>query len=593
MEIAEVLDLINGKVKYKYQCDKLKRHEDVFFGMSLHTRGVTPYFTYAGQTIMPMGWFHERYQLLFKYFLLNRHPRESDETLNWRFSRYKPLTKAPFQTVTELVTGAIFQDGNYSIDIPDQQDKDYIFGNNFHGTSLVGYYANKGYKHMIEDPNGLFVRVPRKPFYEYVVNEEVEVDIWFISSCDIKHLTDDDVVFRHNGFYWHIDRNTIWRYTEGDTGWKLYDEEGYYAHMMGKLPVSIAQGEWNSAGYYDSFYDKAKAAADVYIDTFSSQQLVDKNASHPFIIESAEDCPTCNGIGKFQNCGRCHYTTDRCICDDQTQWSLTTCGTCNGSTVIASDPSKRKIVPADQLKDGQHVQIVSPDVNVNKHHIELCREIMTAIKEALHLNLIDQAQSGKAKALDQDRQYKFISKISNHIFDDLISESIYDIIAYRHVVASPEGVRPAVYPFKIIKPQQFDIRTAYELLEELEKATTSGAPKYVLGKQLYDFTDKQYSGDDIIRQKVWFIGQYDPYAMHKEDELISIKVLGGINQEQIILHYNLPVIFDSIVRDKGEEWVLDADYNAIAAEVEARKATYLPTVNPLQQKVNETLRIDA
>lgn len=587
---------------------ELLNWRNVYYDISLHTLGVTPYFNIEGRgRVLPSGWydnrFHEQYQWRFINHLLNRHPRESEQTLNWRLSRYKPLTKAPFQTVTELVTGAIFQDGNYSIEIPDQQDSEYIWGNNFWGRSLVGYFAEMGYKNMVEDPNGFFIRMPKKPYYEYQQGDEVEVDIWFINSVHIKYITQDEVIFCQGGYAWHVDRQSIWRYKQkSDTEYEQLpeDAEGYYAHMFGKLPITKAGGEWTSKLYYESYYDKARAAADVFIDVFSSQQLVDKNASHPFIIESADECPTCHGNLKLQNCDTCHCDTAHCrdqAAHEHTAWTLLDCGTCGGAGVIASDPSKRKIVPADQLKDGQHVQIVSPDVAVNKHHIELSEAIMKMIKEALHLNLIDEAQSGKAKGIDQDRQHKFISKISNHIFDDLIYQSISDIIAYRHVIATANGVIPAVYQFKIVKPQQFDIRTAQMLLDEYKTANEANMPKYILSQHVIDYTDKQYSGNDTVKKKAEMIQQIDPYALHNVEEKLSLKVAGALTTEQMILSDQLPLIMDRIIRDKGDEWFQGADFDAINAEVQRLKPEYLPKPNALQQQAllnmqEEDIRID-
>lgn len=605
MQPTEVLDLLHKKAHYPEMDRKLLQWRNVYYDISLHTLGICPWFDIGPRRINPAGYYdsryHFEYQNRFIYHLLNRHPRESNETLNWRLSRYKPLTKAPFQTVTELVTGAIFQDGNYSIEIPDQSDADYIWGNNFYGKNLVGYFAEIGYKNMVEDPNGFFIRLPKKPYYEYAQGEDVEIEILFINSTHIKYITHDEVIFCYEGYAWHVDRMAIWRYKETKEGqYELLpeDAEGYYAHMFGKLPISIAGGEWNSKKYYDSYYDKAKAAADVFIDTFSSQQLVDKNASHPFIIESSENCPTCHGNRQFQNCNNCQCDTKFCKCGNQENWSLIDCHSCGGEGVIASDPSRRKIVPADQLKDGQHVQIVSPDVAVNKHHIELCEIIMKMIKEALHLNLIDEAQSGTAKGIDQDRQYKFISKISNHIFDDLIRESISDIIAYRNVVASVNGVQPSVYQFKIVKPQQFDIKTAQMLLDEYKTVSESGMPNYMKTAHLLKYADKQFSGDDSVLKMTQVISQLDPYSLDNTDEKLSKKVAGVLTTEQWILSDTYPLILQDIVRDLGEEWFIDADFEKIKQEIDRRKIDYMPAINPMQQQAlqnmqEESVRIDA
>jgi hypothetical protein len=606
MQPEEILEFLNGRAKYPEMDYKLLNWRNVYYDISLHTLGICPRFSIGARQINPSGWYHnkyhEQYQFRFINYLLNRHPRESEETLNWRLSRYKPLTKAPFQRVTEMVTGAIFQDGNYSIEIPDPKDSEYIWGNNFYGRNIIGYFSEMGYKNMVEDPNGIFIRMPSRPYYEYAQGEQVEVNIWFINSTHIKYITRDEVIFCKDGYAWHVDKQTIWRYKEEKENLYILDpedSEGYYAHMFGKLPISIAGGEWNSKEYYDSYYDKARPAADVFIDVFSAQQLVDKNASYPFISEVADECPTCHGTLKLQTCERCHTSSEHCKCGEQANWRLLDCNTCGGAGVIASDPSKRKIIPLDDWdKSKGGVVITSPDIGVNKHHFDQSKEIMKLILDALHLTVIDEAQSGAAKAIDQDRLYKFVSKISNHMFDNLIYKTISDIIAYRHVVASPNGVTPSVYQFKIVKPQQFDIKTAQLLLDEFKTAQEGKMPKYILAQHVIDYADKQYSGNDTVKKKAVMVTQIDPYSLHSVEEKLSLKVSGAITTEQMILSDMLPLIMDRIVRDKGDEWFQEADFDAINGEVQRLKSEYLPKPNELQQQAllnmqSESVRVEA
>ena len=111
MLLKEVLAILNKTMKpAKQMTEKLQRWRDVYYGMSLHTTGACPYFTDlgGGGIIYPQGYYGIAYQRLFDKHLLSRHPRESDATRNWRFSQYRPMTKAPFGQVTETVIGASF-----------------------------------------------------------------------------------------------------------------------------------------------------------------------------------------------------------------------------------------------------------------------------------------------------------------------------------------------------------------------------------------------------------------------------------------------------------------------------------------------------
>jgi hypothetical protein len=554
MLLKEVLAILNKKVKIPVTMrSKLQRWSDVYYGMSLHTTGACPHFTdlSGGGIIYPPGYFGPEYQRLFDKHLLSRHPRENDATRNWRFSQYRPLTKAPFGQVTETVTGAIFQDSNYTLEIADKQDEDYIWNTSFSGNNIIGYFANIGMRNIIEDPNGVFVRVPGKPYYLQDDNK-VQVDIWFVNTRDMLWCSNDDLVFVRDGYAWWIDKETIWRFAYNEDKRQYYitaeDANGYYAHLLGKLPVTVAGGEWNTQGYYDSYLGKAKAAADDFISAYSAAQLVDKEASHPFIVEASTDCPDCQGRGQVQKeCKECVTGID-----------LVNCGTCHGSGQVSRNPGQHIIVPQEQLKDGTPIQIINPDITINNHHREVCAQIMTLITEALHLHRVEEAQSGVAKALDQERLYKFISKISNDVFDKIITDSIKDIISYRNAAASNGKVYAAECPYKVIKPTQFRIKTSADLLSEYNEGTRANIPVFIRQRMALDFVDKQYSGDDVMKKKAQFITAYDQLSVLPIEEIERLRAMNIITDAEIIFSRRLPQLLDSLIKEKGVQWFLYA-----------------------------------
>lgn len=570
----------------------LKQKADVYYGISLHTLGACPKFKSltTNKWVYPPTYFGEPYQCLFDEHLMSRYPRESEETRQWRYSTYRPLTKAPFARITEIVTGAIFQDGNYSLEISNKDDYQYIWGNNFSGNNLIGYFANIGYKSMAEDPNGLLVRIPKYPWYQYDQSKGVEVDIWFVNTSDIRYQSETEVIFTAKGYAWHIDDQTIFRYAYNSQTKKYEllpeDADGYYAHMLGKMPISVAGGEWNSRGYYDSFYDKAKAAADDFINTYSNAQLVDKEASHPFITEVSEECTSCEAGWVQSNCTHCEGTigspSDCSYCDSGCGVIRSRCSVCHGTGQVPNDPARRRIVPADQMGN-KLVQIENPDVSINKNHRETVKAVMQMVLDALHLTVIDEAQSGAAKAIDQEGLYKFVSRVSNHIFDNLITDSLNDIIAYRNVTTTNGRLRPSVYDYKVVKPSQFQIKTAAALLDEFKTASEAKVPSFILSQLGLDYIDKQYSGNDVIKKKSEVIIQMDSLCMVGGDEKVNLRVTGAIQIEDISFSNKLPLILDAIIRDKGNEWFIQADYEKIKAEVELLKPEYVKTVtNGLQ-----------
>lgn len=547
MNIKEVSAILNRDVKLPAQMtDALQRWRDVYYGMSLHTTGACPRFRdlATGRMIKPANYYGEDYQYLFDNFLLSRHPREDEATRNWRYSQYRPLTKAPFGQITGVVTGAIFQDSNYTLELADEEDSRYVWGNRFSGYDIKGYFANVGFRNMIEDPNGVFLRMPAQPFYEQGDNK-LEVDIWFVNTRDMVWFTKEDLVFKRGGFAYWVNRNTIWRFTYDAQNKKYYlakqDKDGYYAHMLQRLPLTVAGGEWNTQGYYDSYFSKARAAADDFVSAYSAAQLVDKEASHPYIVEASTDCPDCMGRGQVQrDCEACPAGVE-----------LIQCPECHGSGQISRNPGQRMIIPHEEMGKGTPIQIINPDVTINTHHRDVCQQIMGLIIEALHLQKTDEAQSGVAKAIDQERLYKFISAISNDVFDKLLYDTLRDIIAYRNV----DGAH--AHAFRLVKPTQFRIKTSADLLAEYSEGTKAGIPVFIRRRMAMDYVDKQYSGDELMKRKAQLITELDELSVLSTAEIADLRTTGTVTNEEIIYSRKLPVLIDELVQQKGEYWLVN------------------------------------
>lgn len=546
MNIKEALAILNKDVKLPaYMAETLQRWRDVYYGMSLHTTGACPRFRElsTGRMIKPAGYYGEEYQYLFDNFLLSRHPREDDATRNWRYSQYRPLTKAPFGQITGVVTGAIFQDSNYTLEVTDEQDSAYIWGNRFGGYDITGYFANVGFRNMIEDPNGVFLRIPAKPFYEQG-NEKLEVDITFVNSKDMVWFSTTDIIFRQGNYAFWVNSHTIWRYTYDAQSKKYYiatpDAGGYYAHMLGRLPLTVAGGEWNTQGYYDSFFSKAKAAADDFISAYSAAQLVDKEASHPYIIEASADCTDCMGRGSVQrDCDSCPNGIE-----------LAQCPACAGSGQVSRNPGQRMIIPHEDMKNGTPIQIVNPDVNINLHHRDVCRSVMQLITEALHLQRTEEAQSGVAKAIDQERLYKFINTISNALFDKILHDTLRDIIAYRNIDGDNANT------FRIVKPTQFRIKTSADLFAEYGESSKAGMPVFIRQRMAIDFVDKQYSGDEVMKKKAQLITELDELSVLNTAEITDLRAVGAITIADITYSRKLPLMIDELIQERGRHWWL-------------------------------------
>lgn len=588
LSIQGILNLLNDK-NYKVP-PFISKWRGVYYGMSLHTTGACPAFRilkeganqgnsklikdFKGGWIYPVNFYGWQYQQLFELYLLNRHPREPEETFQWRLSQYKPYTRTPFQKCMEVVSGAIFQDSNYSVVMEDKDDNDYIWGANFNNKTLIDYIKSN-FQWICEDPNGVFVTIPAEPYYA-TTTSSIQPRVYFIPSKDIIALTDDEIIFNIRDIAWVVNNIGYFRFQKSnETGKYIHidgDKGGFYAHLLGRIPMIMAGGIWNTQGFYDSWLNAAKAVADDFVTNKSSEQLVNKEVSHPFIIETSTDCPDCNPSGMI---------SETCEITDETPNGirLVRCPRCGGTHSISHNPGQRLIAPADDM-DKKLVQIINPDVKVNDFHKENCQDIYKAIMEALHMNYIEQAQSGIAKDKDMETRYQFICNISDDIFDRIITGLLIDILSLRNVIVEEGNTKPAPSSFYITKPTQFQIKTAAQLLEEYKLLIESEMPDYVRRKHIEDYVDKQFGGDEVMKQKTSLINQMDVFAVTTEAEKQSRVLNGAASSRQYQFNSELPGILDNLIRLRGNEWFCNTKYADIKKLVDEEFGK-IPLIEPL------------
>lgn len=565
--LKDILNKLNDN-DFNDGCIKAaKAAKGVFIATSLHTLGAVPEYKLlgGGGRYTPYNYLGKDYQERFDKVLMTMHPREDKDLRQWRFSQYKPLTKDAFSQLDDDVLGAIFQDSNYSIIIPNERDAAYILNDgNFDGLDLISWFKQKGYSLMRDDPNGYFVRMPKNAFDS---GKDVSIGVNFIPSWDVLEKTTEYFLFKKDGYVYYIDKTVIWRFTFDKETNRYYisksDERGYYAHQLGRLPIDIAGGYWNSAGFFESFYSKALPIADEFVGSYSNEQMIDKEASHPYIQQVQEVCHSCAGDGRIQvDCETCPGGVE-----------LNICNTCHGSGKTNITPGVRVNVPADQM-DRDMVRIISPNVSINQYHRDKNKQLKDDIYRALNLLKVDASQSGVAKAIDQEQKDLFISKIANHIFDTILYNTIRDIIGYRNVVSSNNVVKPYEYSFQIIKPTQYRIRTADDLTTEYERSLKAGMPTVARNQMFVDLMDKQYSGDAIMGKKVRVLAYHDIVLCCNEMEKTAKLANSEIDRNDLILSTRLPNILDQLLLEKGEEWFLKIGLTEIKSSIDQKFEPY-------------------
>lgn len=573
--------------------EMIYKHRQLYYGLSLHIDGVYPYFQCIRDP--ELGWINSnlmrvypncycgaQYQFIFETFLFSRHPKEPEIIRQWRLSQYMPFQKAVFLQSIQMITGGIFQDSGYQINIENKEDNDYIWGNNFDGRDLVGYLSTN-FQNICGDPNGVFVIIPKEASYA-TSSKRIEPKMHFIHSKWILWHNREEIVFQMEDIYWAVNAMGYFRFIEQGDKFVLHPEDaaygGYFAHFLGYKPITVAGGQWNSQGYYDSWLDAGKSRADNFVKVVSAENMVDKDASHPWIISAADDCPECNGTGKYSYCAGCNSVIDDCSCDNKIP-QLGTCSTCSGSGNISRNPGQWQIVPYEQM-DRDTIKVISPPVDINKLITEKVRAAYDDIRKALHLYEIDEAQSGTAKEKDMESRYQFYMRIANDCFDRLLPDWLNTITSLRNVSSNGGVAVPTPGKYEIVKPSQFNLKTEQDLLDEQETLSKTSIPDFVKKFKLIDYIDKSYGGNALLKKMASMINRIDSQSVASTADL-SVKVLNNaISNREWQLHEALPGIMMQIVDAKGEQWFLKADYDRIKTEIDTIFDTMKPIIPAIQ-----------
>lgn len=534
-----------------------------YYGMSLHIDGILPAFINAdGMRIVPDVRVTPEYQYIFDNYLFSKHPREKAEQRWWRYSQYRPLQKDAFLRVISVINAAIFQDTGYSVVVESKEDEDYVWATN--ETQSVNFFSQfiNNTKNIHTDSFGFLTVIPSKGWIEKPESEKCIPYIKFIFSKSIIYLSDEEIVFDDNGIVWLINTVGYYRFKKNEKGeYYMIDTDGYYAHLLGYVPI-VKAGGFVTQHTTESWLSGAKAYADEYVSCRSSEQLVNKEGSHPFIIAAASDCPECHGVGHITYCSECDNLVDKCSCNAPTgtfiKPKLLACTSCGGGGKQSRNPGDWLLVPKEDMGE-ELIKIINPDVSVNEHLKNTSESIYNSFLSALHLDGSDKTQSGVAKTKDLETRYQFIMAISNDWFDRLIPSLLNYALALRNARAVNGVVKPFVPEYTIIKPTQFNVKTASDLLIEYQISVQSGMPQYIRNRQLEDYIDKHFGGDKVMAKTVRVINELDILASDTATELAD-----SVGTFEWYYHKQLPSVIKKVVREMGEITFIEADIDTIS-----------------------------
>lgn len=545
-----------------------KEARNAFYSVTLHTKGARPKFKDLSSTnnsgeITPPNFLGEEYQTLFDKYLLSRHPREEQVTRNWRYSQYKPLTKAPFQRLITVISGLIYQESNHVISVDNENDNKYLEEGNFEEKNdFLSLFKNIFLHALLEDPNGFVVVLPKKAGYEQTdKNKALEVSFQYVRIVDVLHYDEDNLVFKTKDgkyAYW-LNTQDIIRFVKTDKGeWEqekdVVTNNGFYAHKFGFVPAIKLGGIYNNIGYFESYLANAIPIADEYISSYSSEQLIDKEASHPYIQQATVDCPTCNGTGRMQE------IVDVCELYPQGTRQVE-CGTCRGKKQISINPAERYEVPTDQM-DKDMIRIINPNISVNQYHHDKNKNIMADILDALNLLRVDEAQSGVAKTIDRDNLYRLTKTVSDRLFE--IKEfCLKCFVAYRSPNQKFDG-------FKVKKPSDFNIQTEQDLIDELIEAQTNSLPINIRKSIIREYISKRSKSNEYEAKINSIVCELDPLHGYTLAEIQTAIALGVLTSDDVEKSRKIKAEIQNITESKTRDYFTQKSVSELIKEIKSK-----------------------
>jgi hypothetical protein len=212
------------------------------------------------------------------------------------------------------------------------------------------------------------------------------------------------------------------------------------------------------------------------------------------------------------------------------------------------------------------VRFISPPVDIIQYSGDAWQTLLKKAEDALHLNVIDEAQSGVAKIIDREDSFAQLTKISNNIFDEIIYKSLVYIESYRNVT-NPQAPN-------IIKPISFSMKTEWDLMQEIINLTDRNAPVSFLIETTKDLARKRFSGNKAVSRLVEVLVSYDPIYTISSKDKISMLQSGIIEKADVLKSLHAYKALSSIVAQNGT-LVLEKPLNDIFAMIDAYLAPML------------------
>jgi hypothetical protein len=354
--------------------------------------------------------------------------------------------------------------------------------------------------------------------------------------------------------YYTMTTDTFYKHVQyGDDRKLQFEIIPIYVHNIGKVPGCVLGGDLTPEKYFESYFSAFVPFANEAIRQYSDWQGVMTTSAFPYREEVGE---TCDAKG----------CRDGIIYDSENE-EHDLCRRCNGTgKIVSRSPfgvfirERGNAAFSGESSSEPLIRFVTPPVDIIQYSGDAWQTLLKKAEDALHLNVIDEAQSGVAKIIDREDSFAQLTKISNNIFDEIIYKSLVYVEAYRNVT-NPQAPN-------IIKPISFSMKTEWDLMQEIINLTDRNAPVSFLIETTKDLARKRFSGNKAVSRLVEVLVSYDPIYTISAKDKISMMQSGIIEKEDVLKSLHAYKALTTIVAQNGTT-ILEEPLSDIFAMIDA------------------------
>ena len=493
--------------------------------------------------------------------LLKRRPNEDEEVHEYRLENYEAITYPSMLKAFDNIF-RVFNGLNYSIKGTDDL-KNFIAAAKIQSIPLRSWMEQVVSKRMIEDPNGLLVWLPSG---EGVENADFKVvpRPYLVYTEHIRYFEDRNIIFcsdemrevegaaddtesRYVEVYYALDELNFYKVYSPDNG-DNYNIEFVYRHEI-DYPFLILGGDINGDGYYESFFAPFLPFGNEAIRQFSDWQAIMTTSAFPFREVLATQCTNPNCLN-----GHDKGTKERC----------TTCG--GNGMIMPSSPYGVYLrqPPTGSVVDNtpkeaytmESMRFISPDVGIVKNSGDAWEMLIKHSEKAIHINYIDEAQSGTAKDIDRDGLYAMLTKISGQYFDVILLRSAQIIERY----LNPSNVKPEV---SILRPFDFRIKTEADLIDDINSLSEGKAPMIFVIEAIRELSAKRFANNLVANKTVSILMEWDALSVYTTDAKIQMVINGLADKATVSRGIFGYMAINQIINEMSPEKFLETDNKTI------------------------------